>query len=123
MRHDYRNAIVQGRRSVSGKFVHLLKELWGGSPAIKYIQHACYSLDYSHLLEKYLKVVKTRLKESTMLKMRKFLIMELTTLKVCEKQVNDTNASISTSNDFFQKPEATTATFVDNNKRKMFEKN
>ena len=49
--------------------------------------------------------------------------MELTTLKMCEKQVNDTNASISTSNDFFQKPEATTATFVDNNKRKMFEKN
>ena len=49
--------------------------------------------------------------------------MELMTSKVCEKQVNDTNASISTSNDFFQKTEAPTATFVDNNKRKILEKN
>ena len=46
--------------------------------------------------------------------------MELMTLKVCKKQ--DTNASISTSDDSFQKCNAPTARFVDN-KRKMLEKN
>ena len=42
VREDYRNAVVQGRRSGSGKFVHdywnLLKELWGGSPATNYTE-------------------------------------------------------------------------------------
>ena len=46
--------------------------------------------------------------------------MELMTLKVRKKQ--DTNASISTSDDSFQKCNAPTARFVDN-KRKMLEKN
>ena len=46
--------------------------------------------------------------------------MELMTLKVCKKQ--DTNASISTSDDSFQKCNVPTARFVDN-KRKMLEKN
>ena len=46
--------------------------------------------------------------------------MELMTWKVRKKQ--DTNASISTSDDSFQKCNAPTARFVDN-KRKMLEKN
>ena len=56
VRQDYRNAVVQGRRSGSGKFVHdyyvLLKELWGGSPAVNCIQNARSSLDNAHPIEK-----------------------------------------------------------------------
>ena len=56
VRQDYRNAVVQGRRSGSGKFVHdycvLLKELWGGSPAANCIQNARSSLDNAHPIEK-----------------------------------------------------------------------
>ena len=56
VRQDYRNAVVQGRRSGSGKFVHdycfLLKELWGGSPAANCIQNAHTSLDNDHPIEK-----------------------------------------------------------------------
>ena len=39
-----------------------------------------------------------------------------------EKEVNDTSASTSTTDDFFHKPKAPTARFVDN-KRKILEKN
>ena len=56
VRQDYRNNVVQGRRSGSGKFVHdywdLLKELWGGSPVTNCIQNARTSLDNAHPIEK-----------------------------------------------------------------------
>ena len=56
-----------------------------------------------------------------MLKMEKFLISAANDLEgVRETEVNDTSASTSTSDDFFHKPNAPTARFVDN-KRKILE--
>ena len=122
VRQDYRNAIVQGRRSGSGKFVDdywdLLKELWGGSPATNCIQNARTSLDNVHPIEEDSGSSQEPLEEVNYAEDGGTNDLE----GVRETEVNDTSASTSTSDDFFHKPKAPTARFVDN-KRKILEKN
>ena len=126
VRQDYRNAVVQCRRSGSGKFVHdywdLLKELWGGSPTTNCIKNARTSLDNAHPMEKESGSSQEPLEEVKYAEDGEILNNATNDLEgVGETEVNDTSASTSTSDDFLHKPKAPTARSVDN-KRKILEK-
>ena len=56
MRQDYRNVVVECRRSERAKFLHdcwgLHKEIWGGSPATNCIKNTRSSIDDARPIEK-----------------------------------------------------------------------
>ena len=87
------------------------------------IQNARTSLDNAHLTEKESGSSQEPLEEVNYAEDGEVLNNATNDLEgVREREVNDTIASTSTSDDFFHKPKAPTARFVDN-KRKILEKN